>query len=59
MKVAEIPLLSSIPRAARYTGISIDTFRKALALGQVRAIDFGDRQLIPKSELERLAGERR
>lgn len=59
LNLSRIPLLSTIPDAARITGISIDTMRKALSLGQVRAIEVGDRQLIPRSELQRLAGERK
>jgi len=44
----------SIPAAAEELGISYKTLRDAIAMGQVRAIDFGKLRRISSAEVERV-----
>jgi len=44
----------SIPGAAEELGISYKTLRDAIALGQVRAFEFGKIRRISKAEMDRL-----
>jgi excisionase family DNA binding protein len=55
---AHWPLLANISRASRLTGLSPDTIRECLRLGQLTSVEVGSRRLIPKAELLRLTGVR-
>jgi excisionase family DNA binding protein len=50
--------LLSIPQASAVLGIGIKTVRSAVRDGQIRAVLLGRRQLISKSEIERLLERR-
>jgi len=47
-------MLYSIPKAAKTLGLDRQTVIKAVAKGQIRAVEIGSRKLIPKREVERL-----
>jgi hypothetical protein len=47
----------SIPAAAEEIGVSYKTLREAIALEQVRVIDFGHLKRVPNSEVARLKEE--
>jgi len=44
----------SVPAAAEAIGVSYKTLRDAIALNQVRTIEFGHVTRVPKAEIERL-----
>ena len=48
--------LFSFESAGRVLSIDPDVLKRAVLLGQVNAIEIGQRRLIPRSEIERLAG---
>jgi excisionase family DNA binding protein len=54
----ENALLLSVPHAAKSLGVGARTLRSAIEDGQVHAIQIGQRQLIPRKEIERLASQR-
>jgi excisionase family DNA binding protein len=43
-----------VPAAAEALGVSYKTLREAIALKQVRVIQFGGRPRVPRSEVDRL-----
>lgn len=49
--------LLSLPKAALALGVSAHLIRKAIAKDQIRSVEFGDRHMIPASEIERLKAE--
>ena len=57
MSETQTKLASSISETAEKLGVSRDSVIRAIQRGDLKAIRFGKRVLVPTSELKRILGE--